>query len=65
MGKVDTKSVKADLSRRYFLKGGAAAGGAVALAGLGTKEANAQNITWNKTADIIIVGAGVSGLSAA
>jgi hypothetical protein len=47
------------------LKGGAAAGGAVALAGLGTKEANAQNITWNKTADIIIVGAGVSGLSAA
>jgi urocanate reductase len=66
MGKAGTKPSKETLSRRYFLKGGAAVGGAAALAGLGAKEAGAQNaIQWNRTADIIIVGAGVSGLSAA
>jgi urocanate reductase len=60
------KLEKANLSRRYFLQGGAAVGGAAALSGLGANEATAQNaIQWNRTADVIIVGAGVSGLSAA
>jgi urocanate reductase len=60
------KLEKANLSRRYFLQGGAAVGGAAALVGLGGHDASAQNaIQWNRAADIIIVGAGVSGLSAA
>jgi succinate dehydrogenase/fumarate reductase flavoprotein subunit len=63
MGKHDTNPSKQTLSRRYFLKGGAAVGGA-ALAGMGAKEASAQTIAWNREADIIVVGAGVSGLSA-
>jgi len=63
MGKLDTQS---NLSRRNFLKSGAAAGGAAALSTLAASEANAQaNVRWTRTADVVIVGAGVSGLSAA
>src|SRR5258705_11984891 len=62
MGKLDTKS---NLSRRHFLKTGAAAGGAAALSTIAANEAQAQNIRWNRTADVVIIGAGVSGLSAA
>src|ERR1051325_2511475 len=52
-----------DLSRRSFLSTGAA--GAVA-AGIGAGEAAAQSATrWDMTADVVIGGAGVSGLPAA
>ena len=63
MGKLDT--TKSNLSRRNFLRTGAAAGGAAALSTLAPGEASAQNVRWNRTADIVIIGAGVSGLSAA
>src|SRR5204863_2291173 len=64
MGKIDKNP--SIVSRRSLLSGGAAAVGGVALAGLGAQESQAQNaITWNRTADIVIVGAGVAGLSAA
>jgi succinate dehydrogenase/fumarate reductase flavoprotein subunit len=53
------------VSRRSFLASGAAAGGAAALGVLAPTEASAQNVRWNRTADIVIVGAGVAGLSAA
>ena len=56
---------KQDFNRRSFLTKGAAAGtGAVALAGAAT-EAGAQGINWDQTADVVIIGAGVSGLPAA
>src|SRR5882672_6809545 len=63
MGKIAKESSR--VSRRSFLASGAAAGGAAALGALAPKEANAQNVRWNRTADIVIVGAGVAGLSAA
>src|SRR4051794_18924691 len=53
---------KQDFSRRSFLTKSAAAGaGAVALAGAAA-EAGAQGITWDQTVDVVIIGAGVSGL---
>src|SRR5258706_16392526 len=63
MGKLAKDSAR--VSRRAFLASGAAAGGAAALGALAPTEANAQNVVWNRQADIVIVGAGVSGLSAA
>src|SRR6478672_456989 len=53
---------KADVSRRSFLTTGAA--GAVAV-GVGATEAGAQAVSWDQTADVVIVGAGVAGLPAA
>src|SRR5436309_5966203 len=56
------------VSRRSFLKTTVAkgtAGIAVAAAGLYPKEAEAQNIKWDRSADVVIVGAGVSGLACA
>jgi hypothetical protein len=56
----------ADVSRRSFLTTGAASLGAAALTGAVAQEAAAQeNIRWDQTADVVIVGAGVSGLAAA
>ena len=54
-------------SRRKFIREGAAIGvGATALAGVGAQEANAQaRIKWDRTADVVIIGAGASGLPAA
>ena len=53
------------LSRRSFLSKGAAAGvGAAALTGAATTEVKAE-IKWDHTADMVIIGAGVSGLAAA
>ena len=63
MSKTLNNSPKENLSRRYFLKGGAAAG--AAAAGLASGGAAAQTMQWHREADIIIVGAGVAGLSAA
>ena len=56
------------VSRRSFLKTTVAkgtAGIAVAAAGLHAKEAEAANIKWDRSADVVVVGAGVSGLACA
>jgi len=56
------------VSRRNFLKTTVAkgtAGLAVAAAGLQPKDAEAATIKWDKTADVVVVGAGVSGLACA
>src|SRR5437867_3863541 len=56
------------VSRRSFLKTTVAkgtAGIAVAAAGLHPKEAEAANIKWDRSADVVVVGAGVSGLACA
>src|ERR1051326_8019310 len=55
------------VSRRSFLKEGAAVGlGVTGLAGLTVPEAEAQSrIKWDREADVVIAGAGASGLCAA
>jgi hypothetical protein len=56
----------AAVSRRTFLSSGAA--GAVALTGAGATGAAAQAdppVKWDRSADVVIIGAGVSGLAAA
>ena len=56
------------ISRRGFVKTGAAAGlGATVLAGVVETDLEGQNPAqeWGMTADVVIAGAGVSGLSAA
>jgi ribulose 1,5-bisphosphate synthetase/thiazole synthase len=50
--------------RRRFLKSGLT-GAAVAAAGMAVEKAYAQKVTWHQTADVIIAGAGVSGLACA
>ena len=58
-----SKPTQTAVNRRSFLTTGAA--GAVA-AGAGVTEVAAQGtITWDQTADVVIVGAGVAGLPAA
>ena len=55
-------------SRRKFIREGTAIGvGATALAGVAAQDANAQQprIRWDRTADVVIIGAGASGLPAA
>ena len=54
-------------TRRDFLKGGAIAGigGAATLAGLGVQQASAQGIRWDREADVVVIGAGASGVAAA
>jgi len=60
------KKQKELVSRRDFLKKGAAAGaGVAALTGLGFKEAKASEAKFDRVADVVVVGAGVSGLAAA
>jgi urocanate reductase len=62
----DRGGAAGDVSRRAFLSSGAA--GAVALAGAGATEATAQGATplkWDRTADVVVIGAGVAGLPAA
>jgi len=58
-----------NVSRRKFIKESAALGvGATALAGVGAQEAAAaaqSRIKWDHVADVVIVGAGASGLPAA
>ena len=57
----------ASVSRRGFLaKGAAASVGAVAMTGTAAREAQAQNqIRWDRSADVVVIGAGVAGLPAA
>jgi hypothetical protein len=61
----DNNGAPPALSRRSFLSKGAAAGvGAAALTGATATEAKAE-IKWDHTADVVVIGAGVSGLAAA
>ena len=54
-----------NVSRRDFLKKGATAGiGATAVAGLGSRNIEAQNF-WDASADLVTIGAGTAGLAAA
>jgi urocanate reductase len=56
------------VKRRTFLKDGALGVGAAALTGLGTQDGDlaAQRVTkWDRAADVVIAGAGASGLCAA
>jgi urocanate reductase len=58
--RVSTQAV----SRRIFLSTGAA--GAAAIAGAGAQQAAAQApIKWDRSADVVVIGAGVAGLPAA
>jgi urocanate reductase len=58
--RVSTQAV----SRRTFLSTGAA--GAAAIAGAGAQQAAAQApIKWDRSADVVVIGAGVAGLPAA
>src|SRR3984893_263888 len=52
------------VSRRAFLSKGAAGVGAAALVGVTANNAKAQ-VKWDLSADVVIIGAGVSGLAAA
>ena len=56
-----------EFSRRDFIKGTAAGAGTVALGGLGLEQAQAQGrpANWDKEADVVVVGAGATGLPAA
>jgi succinate dehydrogenase/fumarate reductase flavoprotein subunit len=61
------KESKQDLSRRDFIKTTAVGVGATALAGLGAKEAKAQEepLQYEIVTDVVIVGTGGAGLAAA
>jgi succinate dehydrogenase/fumarate reductase flavoprotein subunit len=61
------KGGKKSLTRRDFVKGTAVSVGAVALTGMGSKGAEAQQrrLKWYKEADAVIVGSGATGLPAA
>jgi hypothetical protein len=58
---------KKDLSRRDFVRSAAVGVGAAAFTGLGAHEAEAQSRppNWDMQADVVVVGAGASGLPAA
>jgi len=68
MGKNGTKRGTGErpesVSRRAFLSKGAAGVGAAALVGASANKAKAQ-VKWDLSADVVIIGAGVSGLAAA
>ena len=59
------KGVAESVSRRAFLSKGAAGVGAAALVGAGANDAEAQAVKWDLSVDVVIIGAGVSGLAAA
>jgi succinate dehydrogenase/fumarate reductase flavoprotein subunit len=64
--RMSDNGMPADVSRRSFLTKGAAGVGAAAIAGVAAQPANAQaDIRWDHTADVVVIGAGVSGLPAA
>src|SRR5258707_7985771 len=67
MGKnaTDRGAASGEVSRRAFLSTGAAG---VALAAGRTREANAQSGSqrnWDRSAEVVVIGAGVAGLPAA
>jgi len=57
---------KKNLPRRDFVKAAFAGIGATTLAGIGARGAEAANVArhWDKIADVVIVGAGATGLPA-
>src|ERR1700722_6221436 len=61
------KQVQNGVSRRDFIKSTATGAGAAALTGLGVEHANAEArpAHWDKEADVIVIGAGATGLPAA
>jgi succinate dehydrogenase/fumarate reductase flavoprotein subunit len=63
-GRDSSEAAPESVSRRSFLSKGAAGVGAVALAGVGAKEAKAQ-VKWDLSVDVVVIGAGVAGLAAA
>ncbi|OPY83101.1 MAG: Fumarate reductase flavoprotein subunit [Smithella sp. PtaU1.Bin162] len=57
---------KKGLTRRGFLKGAVVGAGCLALSEVGFKEAiAAPRLKWNRETDVLIVGGGMSGLTAA
>src|SRR5580693_5472758 len=54
-------------SRRDFIKSTATGAGAAALTGLGVEAAKAEGrpARWDKEADVVVIGAGATGLPAA
>ena len=59
-------SDKKNLNRRNFIKGSAAIGvGAGAFGTASTGPTQAQAITWDYEADVVVLGAGATGLPAA
>src|ERR1700730_3060669 len=60
------EETKKNLSRRDFVKTATAGIGATALTGIGAEAAEAANVVrhWDKVADVVIVGAGATGLPA-
>jgi len=59
---------ESELSRRDFVKAAAVGlGGATALAGIGAPQAEAAAVPkrWDKVADVVVVGAGATGIPAA
>ncbi len=52
------------VSRRHFLTTGAAGAGAAALVGTSAQDAEANTIKWDRTVDVVVIGAGVAGLPA-
>jgi urocanate reductase len=68
----ERREIETRVSRRTFLRSGAAAGvgGATALAGLDASAADAaqpsdKDIKWDREVDVVVIGAGASGLPAA
>src|SRR5258707_399574 len=63
MKKSETKK---NLPRRDFVKAAFAGLGATALTGIGADDAQAASVTrhWDRVADVVVVGAGASGLPA-
>src|SRR3984957_6593446 len=61
------KQVQNGVSRRDFLKSSATGAGAAALTGLGIEQARAEGRPshWDKEADVVVIGAGATGLPAA
>jgi len=63
---MDRGSSPQAVSRRTFLSTGAAGAGAAALAGVADAgAAEAVPIRWDRSADVVIIGAGIAGLPAA
>ena len=62
-----TKKDQQNFSRRDFLKTTSVGAGAAAVAGLVTEEAKAQGRPphWDREADVVVIGAGATGLPAA
>ena len=62
-----TKHDQKAFSRRDFIKATATGAGAAALTGLGVEAAKPEGkpARWDKEADVVIIGAGATGLPAA